>query len=81
MLRPYITLICLVFVVLFAQAQDDKGITLSGSIQSDILIPENDKEIGTEEVRDNVLTNTYADLHLCRCWCKAGILGTSPFWL
>lgn len=72
MLRPYITLICLVFVVLFAQAQDDKGITLSGSIQSDILIPENDKEIGTEEVRDNVLTNTYADLHLMSKYVDAG---------
>ena len=33
-------------------AQDQKGITLSGSIQSDVLLPKNDKETGAEKTED-----------------------------
>lgn len=40
---------------------DDK-ITLSGSIQSDVIIPQEDKKIGTEKYNEWALTNTYADI-------------------
>ena len=39
------------------------GITVSGSIQSDILIPESDKKIHTEDTDDWGLTNTYVELN------------------
>ena len=39
-------------------------VTLSGSIQSDILVPQDDEEIGTEHSKYKVLTNTYVDLNL-----------------
>ncbi|MCD8267515.1 MAG: DUF6029 family protein [Parabacteroides sp.] len=37
---------------------------LTGSIQSDILFPEEDNAIGTGSYKDKVLTNTYVDLAL-----------------
>lgn len=48
-----------------AAAQDGgQGVTVSGSIQSDILFPEKDDKIGTEEYSEWGLTNTYLDLTL-----------------
>lgn len=44
-------------------AQEQKGITFSGSIQSDILIPQADHEIEAEKTGD-FLTNTYAEFML-----------------
>ena len=48
-------------------AQEDQsqqqGLTLSGSIQSDMLIPKNDDKIGAKKT-DDFLTNTYVDLLL-----------------
>ena len=48
-------------------AQEDQsqqqGLTLSGSIQSDMLIPQNDDKIGAKKT-DDFLTNTYVDLLL-----------------
>ena len=46
-----------------AHAQEQKGVTLSGSIQSDMLIPQDDEKIGAVKTED-FLTNTYADLQL-----------------
>ena len=47
-------------------AQQDGGVTFSGSIQSDMLVfPENDKEIGTNYgTNKDFLTNTYANFNL-----------------
>ena len=45
-----------------AQTGDNK-ITLSGSIQSDMLVPQEDKKIGAEKTED-FQTNTYVDLML-----------------
>ena len=39
-------------------------VTLSGSIQSDVLFPEYDEKIETERTSDWVLTNTYVDLNV-----------------
>ena len=45
-----------------AQTDDDKGITLHGSVQSNWAVPQTDDQIGTEHSDDAVLTNTYVDL-------------------
>lgn len=52
-------------------AQEQKKVTLSGSIQSDMLVPEEDKETGAEKPED-FLTNTYADLQLQSEYVDAG---------
>lgn len=39
-------------------------VTVSGSVHSDILFPQDDEKIGTEHYDDKVLTNTYLDLKL-----------------
>ena len=52
-------------------AQEQKGVTLSGSIQSDMLIPQNDEKIGAVKTED-FLTNTYADLQLQSQYVDAG---------
>lgn len=49
-----------------------ESLTLNGSVQSDILLPQNDNKIGTEPTDDWGLTNTYADLHLRSRWVDAG---------
>ena len=48
-----------------ALAQDGQKsdqVVVHGSIQSDILLPQEDNKIGTGTYKDDVLTNTYADL-------------------
>lgn len=53
-------------------AAQDK-VTLNGSIQSDILLPQEDEAIGTKyDSNSDILTNTYADLHLRSKWIDAG---------
>ncbi len=47
-------------------------LTFSGSIQSDILVPQDDEKIGTEHYEDKVLTNTYVDLKLAHKYVEAG---------
>ena len=47
-------------------------VTVSGSIQSDILFPQDDEEIGTEHSDDKVLNNTYLDLKLGSKYVDAG---------
>ena len=47
-------------------------VTLSGSVQSDILVPQDDDKIGTEHSDDKVLTNTYLDLNLGSKYVDAG---------
>ena len=47
-------------------------VTLSGSIQSDVLFPQDDDEIGTEHYSEWALTNTYVDLNLGSKYVDAG---------
>ena len=49
------------------------GLTVSGSIQSDILIPETDKKIHTEDTDDWGLTNTYAEINAMSNYVDAGV--------
>jgi len=55
-------------LTLLAQQKD---VTFSGSIQSDILIPESDKAIEAEK-KEDLLTNTYADLQMQSQYIDAG---------
>ncbi|MDD2960966.1 MAG: DUF6029 family protein [Muribaculaceae bacterium] len=47
--------------------------TLKGSVQSDILIPQEDSKINTGTYEDWGLTNTYADLRLLNKYVEAGV--------
>ena len=53
-------------------AQEDSKVVLHGSVQSDVLFPENDTEIGTQARNEWGLTNTYADLNLMSKYVDAG---------
>lgn len=59
-----------------AVAQDgdsgEKKIIVSGSVQSDILVPQKDKAIGADEVDNWALTNTYADVNVMSCHFDGG---------
>ncbi len=73
-LLPKLTLItCLVLPSVHVLAQDDNGVTVHGSIQSDILLPEEDEKIGTGKYSDDLLTNTYADVGLYSKYLDAGL--------
>ncbi len=53
-------------------AQEQNGVTLSGSVQSDILLPQNDDKTGAQKTED-LLTNTYLDLMLQSRYVDAGV--------
>lgn len=58
---------------LAVNAQEKKqGVTLHGTVQSDMLLPQNDNEIGAEKTED-FLTNTYVDLQLQSQYVDAGV--------
>lgn len=63
---------CIGLCPLYAQNTGDKSITVSGSIQSDILIPQEDSKIGAEKYDEWGLTNTYADVSLMSKYVDAG---------
>ncbi|MBR1449836.1 MAG: hypothetical protein IJ588_13985 [Prevotella sp.] len=54
------------------QAQQEQGIALSGSIQSDVLVPQKDEAIGAPDYSEWALTNTFAELHLQSRYVDAG---------
>lgn len=56
---------------LCAQEQSDK-LRLSGSVQSDILMPEKDKTTGANTAGGHFLTNTYLDLKATSRYVEAG---------
>ena len=57
-----------------AQEYDDEQqkVTLHGSIQSDVLLPQEDASIGTGSYDSWALTNTYADLYMMSRYVDAG---------
>ena len=68
-----ISFISLILVAIALMPASSWGqVTVSGSIQSDILIPQDDEKIGTEHYDDKVLTNTYLDLKLGSKYVDAG---------
>ena len=62
----------LMATLLMAASSAQAQVTLSGSIQSDVLIPQDDEKIGTEHYSDWALTNTYVDLKLGSKYVDAG---------
>ena len=56
----------------FAQTST-KDVTLSGSVQSDVLVPESDKNIGAVKGKDDVLTNSYVELNAMSKYVDAGL--------
>ena len=53
-------------------AQEDNKITVNGSVQSDVLIPESDKETDAKKGPHWANTNTFADIHAQNKWFEAG---------
>ncbi len=51
---------------------ESQKVTLHGSIQSDILVPQEDESIGTGSYDNWALTNTYADLYMMSQHVDAG---------
>lgn len=64
--------LCLMAAMLLAAPSLQAQVTLSGSIQSDVLIPQDDEKIGTEHYSEWALTNTYVDLKLASKYVEAG---------
>ena len=73
-MKKYLPLLAAaIFTALPAAAQEeDGGVSLKGSIQSDVLIPQEDQKIGTGTYKDWGLTNTYVDLQLLNKYVSAG---------
>ena len=73
-MRRILSLTLLAAAALTAAAQQDgpDKIVVTGSVQSDILIPQEDEKIGTGTYDDFALTNTYADLQLRSKYVEAG---------
>ena len=57
-------LLSFVFLPSFSQINLGKKVSLTGGLQSDILFPQEDKNIGTGTYNDFALTNTYLNLNL-----------------
>lgn len=59
-----------------AQTKDDgqpDKVTVHGSVQSDILFPEDDYAIGTEEYSSKILTNSYANASIFSKYVEGGL--------
>ena len=70
----WFVLLCLSSAFLYAGAQDGgSGVTVTGSIQSDILIPQEDEKIGAEKYSEWGLTNTYAEVGVMSQYVDAGM--------
>lgn len=70
----WFVLLCLSSAFLSAGAQDGgSGVTVTGSIQSDILIPQEDEKIGAEKYSEWGLTNTYAEVGVMSQYVDAGM--------
>ena len=75
--RTLLTVLACVGLLPFTlAAQDDsealKKVTLHGSLQSDVLLPQEDENIGTGSYDSWALTNTYADLYMMSQYVDAG---------
>ncbi|MDR1682897.1 MAG: DUF6029 family protein [Candidatus Symbiothrix sp.] len=72
-MKNFVTLWFLLSVfALFAQEKKPFPISLHGSIQSDWLVPQEDKSIGAQDYDEFALTNTYVDLNLISQYVDAG---------
>lgn len=51
----------------------DNGVAFHGSVQADLLFPQEDDAIGTGEYDHKLLFNTYADMHMISRYVDAGV--------
>ena len=74
-MRTYVALLAVMLaipMVMTAQNEGGSGVAVTGSIQSDVLFPQEDEDIGTMETDHKVLTNSYADVHVMSKHVDAG---------
>ena len=71
-MRHLFLTLALVGAATAAQAQEDRPLTVSGSIQSDILLPQKDEKIGAADYSEWALTNTFAEVNLQSKYVDAG---------
>ncbi|MCH5220757.1 MAG: hypothetical protein J1F05_00285 [Muribaculaceae bacterium] len=69
--RSLLTIVALASCIVLS-AQDAKKVVVSGSVQSDILFPQEDQAIGAIDYKEWALTNTYADVSLRSRYVDAG---------
>ena len=70
----YIVMLCCCLSTVAQEQEEQKGqgVKLTGSIQSDMLVPMRDEAIGAEKTED-FQTNTYGELMLQSKWVDAGL--------
>ena len=51
----------------------DYDVQITGSLQTDFLVPQEDNKIGTEHYKEKVLNNTYAEVHALSKYVDAGV--------
>lgn len=74
MKKKIFTIILFLFLLVFSRSQDyEKVITISGKVQTDILLPQNDFTVNSEATNSKLLSNTYGDLNLLSKYADAGI--------
>ncbi|MDE5568677.1 MAG: hypothetical protein K2J12_09590 [Muribaculaceae bacterium] len=56
-----------------AETKSDKGVAFHGSVQADVLFPQEDEAIGTGSYDHKILFNTYADMNLMSKYVDAGV--------
>ncbi len=74
-MRTYVALLAVMLAIpmaTMAQNEGGSGVTVTGSIQSDVLFPQEDEDIGTMDYDHKVLTNSYADVHVMSKHVDAG---------
>ena len=71
-MRRALLFLSLCLCVLSARSWERRGVTLTGSLQSDMLVPRNDSGTGATKTGD-FLNNTYADLQLQSRFIDAGL--------
>ena len=66
MSRHRLLLVSLLTIPVMALAQNGQTdkVTVTGSIQSDVLLPQEDEKIGAGKYDEWGLTNSYADVHM-----------------
>lgn len=71
-MRLHILLLAVLMPCLIHAQDDNRKVVVSGSVQSDILFPEEDTDIGAFKDDDKVKTNTYVDLKAQSQYVDAG---------
>ena len=71
-MRLHILLLAVLMPCLIHAQDDNRKVVVSGSIQSDVLFPEEDMSIGAYKDNDKAKTNTYVDLKAQSQYVDAG---------